>query len=196
MPLRDSYLMGIFILCNAMAALIFYLAVLRPMAASVDTARTVVSLQEQRLEIYEWQLAVTADTVGNDVEAADGNSDENRDENAHMAAGVQLTAYSQIAEALADIERMAQEVSVQTTAFSSLPPVALVWDGGNASRVYDVRVAAMYRGTLDVLVDFVQLLDAGAVRIRGIHIDFSQRDEAVLRLDFSLFAFFTSGGIE
>ncbi|MCL2363798.1 MAG: hypothetical protein FWC71_03945 [Defluviitaleaceae bacterium] len=214
MTFRDSHYVGIFVICNVLVVLLVYAVVMRPVRTSAEQMRVVVEMQERRLEIYTQQLSDISGIVTGDAEADgfDGMvigqivADEaitNREEDVagSNATSTQLIRHDRITEALGEFERAADRLGLHTVSFSSQAPIlsiagqsgAGVWED---ARIYDVRVMALYRGQVDALVDFVQILDADAARVRGLHIDFLSDGEAALRLDFSLLAFFTDGGIE
>ena len=210
MQIKETYLIGIFILCNLFIALLFYWAALRPINASAENMRRVVSMQEQRLDVYERQRAGLANAenneaasynaaindVFNDLNNVSYNDDIFFELSGPSEPNAQPVPLYQITEVLGEIERLAYELNLAVEVFSSHAPVEISNDTSRGFTLYDIRVSAVYRGQTDELQAFVQLLDTGATRVCSLHMHFSQGYEATLRLDFSLFAFFSDSGIE
>ena len=195
MAQRSWQYVGIFVLCNILCVVLVYRIFLQPLGNAVEYMRTVVAMQERRLEIYERQYAEAALNITDVFDINDAESDSVMI-NAAVRDAQLWVPYYRIAEALRDLEETSYALGLQTAAFSSLPPVAINGSGVGAFTFYDVRITAVYQGSADALLAFAQVLDEGATRLRTLYINFLHDDQAVIRLDFSLFAFFLRGGIE
>jgi len=174
------------------------------MGTAAENTRAVVTMQERRLDVYEQQLVEfdeanineAADYIIDTVNLVYPVDNLGDDENALPQPGERFEPFHQVSEALGVVERLADGLGLHVDVFSSQAPMLVMNGAFDGYALYDVRVSAVYREQVDALTEFIQLLDGYATRVLGLHMEFLQDGDALLRLHFSLFAFSARAGIE
>ena len=160
-----------YLLCAVLLNIVVFAVVLGyfivPSINSVQSGAVNISLLETR---YALETKLLEEYEGNRLRLRE------------IKQGSRILRYEEITQALADINNLSTASGLSRVSFMSFAPTPHYM---GADTLYEVRVRAVYAGSVDSIFNFISDLDDGPGNIFGLAIE--SRDGFQLSLEFSLF---------